>query len=72
MAAKKNRDEKKAEPQADTQGAAPAVAAPTVGAAAGGLSTEAMTRLRELGELHESGVLTDEEFEGEKAKVLGS
>lgn len=72
MAAKKHRDEKKAEQQAGAQGAAPTEAASTAGAAAGGMSTEAMTRLRELGELHESGVLTDEEFESEKAKVLGS
>lgn len=72
MAAKKHRDEQKAESQTDTPGAAPSEAASTAGAATGGMSTEAMTRLRELGELHESGVLTDEEFESEKAKVLGS
>jgi len=35
------------------------------------MSAEAMTRLRELGELHESGVLTEEEFKREKAKLLG-
>ena len=29
------------------------------------------TRLRELGELHESGELTDEEFATAKAQVLG-
>lgn len=29
-------------------------------------------RLKELGELHDSGVLTDEEFAAQKAKVLGS
>lgn len=28
-------------------------------------------RLRELGELHQSGVLTDEEFAAAKAKVIG-
>ncbi len=28
-------------------------------------------RLKELGQLHESGVLTDEEFAAAKAKVLG-
>jgi hypothetical protein len=31
-----------------------------------------MERLRELSELHEQGVLTDDEFAREKAKVLGS
>jgi hypothetical protein len=29
-----------------------------------------MQRLKELGELHEQSVLTDEEFEREKAKLL--
>jgi Short C-terminal domain len=29
-------------------------------------------QLKELGELHESGVLTDEEFAAQKAKLLGS
>ncbi len=28
-------------------------------------------RLKELGQLHESGVLTDEEFAAAKAKILG-
>jgi hypothetical protein len=28
-------------------------------------------RLRQLGELHEQGILTDAEFEAQKAKVLG-
>ena len=28
-------------------------------------------RLKELGQLHESGVLTDQEFAAEKAKILG-
>jgi hypothetical protein len=30
-----------------------------------------MERLKELGQLHEQGILTDEEFAREKAKVLG-
>ena len=40
-------------------------------AAAGGLTHEAMEQLKQLGELHEQNVLTDEEFEREKAKLLG-
>ena len=28
-------------------------------------------KLKELGQLHESGVLTDEEFAAAKAKILG-
>jgi len=31
-----------------------------------------MAQLKELGELHTSGVLTDEEFAAEKAKILSS
>ncbi len=31
-----------------------------------------MDRLRELGSLHNDGILTDEEFEAEKRKVLDS
>jgi membrane protease subunit (stomatin/prohibitin family) len=31
-----------------------------------------MEKLRELGQLHESGVLTDEEFAAAKAKVLNA
>ena len=30
-----------------------------------------MERLKELGELHEQGILTDEEFAAQKAKILG-
>ncbi|HEX4734064.1 MAG TPA: SHOCT domain-containing protein [Thermoleophilaceae bacterium] len=39
----------------------PAVAAP-----------DPIEQLRELAELHQQGVLTDEEFAGQKAKILGS
>jgi hypothetical protein len=35
------------------------------------MSEDAMTKLKELGQLHEQGVLTDEEFAAQKAKVLG-
>jgi membrane protease subunit (stomatin/prohibitin family) len=31
-----------------------------------------MARLKQLGELHDSGVLTDEEFSAAKAKILGA
>ena len=31
-----------------------------------------IAQLKELGELHQSGVLTDEEFAAQKAKILGS
>jgi membrane protease subunit (stomatin/prohibitin family) len=33
---------------------------------------DSIARLKELGELHESGVLTDEEFAAAKAKILNA
>lgn len=33
---------------------------------------DSIAKLKELGELHQSGVLTDEEFAAQKAKILGS
>jgi Short C-terminal domain len=48
--------------------APPAQAAP--GAAAGGDST--IAQLKELGELKAQGILTEEEFAAQKAKLLGS
>ena len=75
MAAKKHHDAKEEQQQeaAAPQQAAPAEpaqAAPP--AAAGGLTHEAMEELKQLAELHEQNVLTDEEFQREKAKLLGS
>ena len=76
MAAKKHHDAKEAQQQGDAAAAQqaapaePAQAAPP--AAAGGLTHEAMEELKQLGELHEQGVLTDEEFQREKARLLGS
>lgn len=35
-------------------------------------SADYLTQLKELGELHTQGVLTDAEFEAEKAKILAS
>lgn len=35
-----------------------------------GLSVEAMAQLKQLAELHASGVLTDEEFATQKARIL--
>ena len=39
--------------------------------ASGGMSEDAIAKLQELGKLHDSGVLTDEEFAAQKAKLLG-
>ena len=38
--------------------------------AAGGISDAGVARLKELGQLHEHGVLTDDEFAQQKAKLL--
>jgi len=47
-------------------------AAPPAPAPAAETAPDRMEQLKELGELHTSGVLTDEEFAAEKAKILGS
>ncbi len=49
-------------------------AAMTAGAAPGassGITAQDTQRLAELGKLHEQGVLTDEEFSQQKARILG-
>lgn len=48
-------------------GQAPAAVAP----AAGGLSADTMTRLKELADLRTQGVLTDDEFAEQKRRLLG-
>ena len=50
-------------PPPPPQAAAPA---PSVG-----LSNDDLSQLKQLGQLHESGVLTDAEFEAAKQKILG-
>jgi hypothetical protein len=69
MAAKKHHDAKLAEEEG---AATPPDAVTSEPPASGGLSPEAIDELKQLGELHEQGVLTDAEFEREKAKLLGS
>lgn len=44
---------------------------PAAPAASTGISSDAIDRLTQLGQLHDQGVLTDEEFAAQKAKVLG-
>jgi Short C-terminal domain len=62
-----NQNQQMADLQAQQQ-AAPAAAAP---AAATGYSDDSLDQLNKLGAMHKSGVLTDEEFEAAKAKILG-
>jgi hypothetical protein len=35
------------------------------------MSQDKINELQQLGQLHEQGVLTDEEFAAQKAKILG-
>lgn len=46
--------------------------APEPAPAAGGVTDEMISQLEKLGKLHESGVLTDEEFAQQKAKLLNN
>ena len=48
-----------------------ATAAPAP-AASGGITAQDTERLSELGKLHDQGVLTDEEFSLQKARILGT
>lgn len=49
--------------------AAPAAAAPAP--AAGGLTPELTNQLKQLAELRDAGILTEEEFSAKKSKLLG-
>lgn len=52
---------------------APVHAAPSPPPAPTGTDVnESLAQLRQLGELRDAGILTDEEFEAKKAKILGS
>ncbi len=55
------------------QQAAAAAPAPAVAPAAdsGAMTSEMITQLQQLAELHTQGILTDDEFATQKAKLLG-
>jgi len=50
---------------------APAPAAPAPAAPAAESMDDKIAQLKQFGELHEQGILTDEEFAAQKAKLLG-
>jgi hypothetical protein len=52
------------------QAAAAAAPPPAAAPAASGMSNEAIEQLKQIAELHEQGILTDAEFEVQKAKLL--
>ena len=41
-------------------------------ASSGGISSEAVAKLQDLGKLHDQGILTDEEFATQKERLLAS
>ncbi len=51
---------------------APQPAPPPAPAPAAAPAVDPYEELKKLGELHSQGILTDEEFAAQKAKVLGS
>ncbi len=58
--------------QQSAMAAAPPPPPPAAPAPAGGVSSADVSRLQELGKLHEQGILTDEEFAQQKALILGT
>ena len=49
----------------------PAYEQPAPAPAAGGISNDAIQQLKELAALKEQGILTEQEFGAQKAKILG-
>jgi hypothetical protein len=58
--------------ESQTYAAPPPQAAAPPPQPATGLTPDAMNQLTQLGQLHDQGILTDEEFAAQKAKLLGS
>jgi hypothetical protein len=69
----REREQAEQQDQAYYQGQQSAQQAPPPAAppAPTGITSSDTERLAELGKLHEQGILTDEEFSREKAKILG-
>ena len=65
----KRRAEAAEQDAATQQSEAPPAQAPSAGES-GMSEMERIDALKKLGELHDSGVLTDEQFEAEKAKLI--
>jgi hypothetical protein len=61
---------KQAAAQQQAAAAAPAPAAAPA-ADSGAMTSEMITQLKQLAELHTQGILTDDEFATQKAKLLG-
>lgn len=57
--------------QAYAEGQQAAPPPPAAVSASSGITSEDTDRLADLGRLHDQGVLTDEEFSQQKARILG-
>lgn len=57
--------------QAAAAAPAPQYAPPPPAPSAGGITDETVAQLQKLGQLKEQGILTQEEFDAQKAKLLG-
>jgi Short C-terminal domain len=67
-----NRWAEKDEQQQAQQQQAPAAPPPSAPAPAAPGGDDRLAQLKQLGELKQQGILTDEEFAAEKARILGS
>ena len=72
FAAKKHHDANQIQQEQAAAPPPPAQPAPVQPSAAGGMTPEVVEQLKQLGELHEQNVLSDEEFASEKAKLLNA
>jgi membrane protease subunit (stomatin/prohibitin family) len=61
-----------ADAQAQAQQAAQAAAPEAAEKASSGISEDDLAKLKQLADLHDSGALTDAEFDQAKKKILGS
>ena len=67
----KRQGERWAQQEAPQQAAAPAAAEPAPAAPAPAGEASVIDQLKQLGELKSQGILTEEEFAAQKAKLLG-
>jgi hypothetical protein len=69
----KHSERKQSEQQEQAYEAGQQTAAPPPAAAGpSGTTSDDIERLKQLGKLHEQGILTDEEFSEQKARILGT
>jgi hypothetical protein len=72
MGKHRERKQEEQQDQAYYQGQQSAMATAPAPAASGGITSQDTERLAELGKLHDQGILTDDEFSQQKARILGT